>query len=319
MKDKFSPKAWIRNPQLQTILGSLKIRAKGMNPMVECSEEIIIDSGNGVRLRGHHSCQPQKRARGLVLLLHGWEGSSDSAYILSTGKYLFRDYDIFRLNLRDHGDSQHLNEGLFNSSLIEEVFNATQKISLLSKGSPLYIIGFSLGGNFALRLALWHSISKIINLKHVVCISPVLDPCKSCIATDNNSLIRNYFLKKWRTSLYKKQKLFPEIYDFSNIESLRTIMELTEAFVPTYTKFKDINSYFESYTLLDDVFLKINIPVTIITSKDDPIIPVEDFYNLRRNDMMRLLIQPYGGHNGFVDFFPFTCWYERRIYDLLNE
>ena len=37
---------------------------------------------------------------------------------------------------------------------------------------------------------------KIKNLKHIVAISPAIDPLKSMIATDRTLIIRKYFLKK---------------------------------------------------------------------------------------------------------------------------
>ena len=112
---KFIPKPWARNPHLQTILGSLKVRARGRHPMTEAAKETIVDGGEGVHLLGYHSRQSSGASRGLVTLIHGWEGSSDSTYVLSMGNYLYdRGYDVFRLNLRDHGESHHLNEGLFH-------------------------------------------------------------------------------------------------------------------------------------------------------------------------------------------------------------
>ena len=151
------------------------------------------------------------------MLLHGWEGSSNSAYILSTGKFLFKHgYSVFRLNYRDHGDSQHLNPGLFYAVLLDEVFNAVQQVSEYEGELPFYLAGFSMGGNFALRIARKCAESPIDNLSHIISISPVLDPEKSTCAIDDVSLLRKYFRKKWSRSLQKKQQLFPELYDFKD-------------------------------------------------------------------------------------------------------
>ena len=320
MKEKFIPKFFARSALLQSIYGSIKLRNKGPNPMADAAEEVILNGGKGVRLLGYYSRQQSNIPKGTVLFIHGWEGSSDSSYVVSTGKYLFnRGFDIFRLNLRDHGDSHHLNKELFNSSMIDETFNAIKNAANLRKNKPFYIVGYSLGGNFALRTALKYNKSKINNLKHIVSISPVLDPEKSCIATDKTLIIRKYFLKKWKRSLFKKQALFPHMYNFKEIKNMNTICEITDNFVPEYTEFKDSKEYYSKYTLLDDTFLKLKTPVTIITSEDDPLIPVQDFYNLKTNKYLKLMIQPYGGHNGFFDFFPYKCWYEEKLYEIFSE
>lgn len=312
----------MKNPHIQTALGSLRLRVLGKNPMAACAKEIIIDAGCGVRLLGYHSAQPSDKSKGLITLLHGWEGSSDSAYILSTGKYLYgKGYDIFRLNLRDHGASHHLNEGMFHGALIEETYNAVMRISELSNGRPNYVVGFSLGGNFALRIVLHQNASSSIpNLKHVFCISPPLDPYKATLAIDNGlPVYRLYFLKKWKRSLKKKQMLFPRQYDFGHILKMRTCMEMTEAIMPYYPAFLNYREYFNQYTLGNSQFENISTPTTVIVAEDDPVISVRDFSTLKTSPHVSLLIQKNGGHCGFFISSPFDCWYEKKISHIIRK
>ena len=319
--ENFNPKPWARNPHLQTFVKSLKLLKPGKNAMVDCAQQMIIDAGNGVRLLGYYSKHTDSDSKGLMLILHGWEGSSDSVYILRTGKFFFdRGYDIFRLNLRDHGDSHHLNVGLFHGGLIDETVAAVQSLSQLADGKSLYILGFSLGGNFALRIALKQTESKLENLMHVFGISPVLDPYKSTIAIDKTSpFYRNYFLKKWLKSLKKKQNAFPNIYKFDTVFTLKTVMEVTDYIIPKYSPFEDHREYFGTYTLLRNVFSTLSIPVTIITAEDDPVIPINDFYELRDHDKLNLCIQRYGGHCGFLYLYPFGSWFEMKILDIIQS
>lgn len=321
MDDHFNPKPWARNPHLQTIFSSLRIRAMDRNLMADRAAAMIVDGGDGVRLRGYWSRQARGMSSGLILLLHGWEGSSDSTYIRHTGRYFFeRGFDIFRLNLRDHGDSHHLNEGLFHSARIDEVFNATRFISSLSGDRPFFIIGFSLGGNFGLRIARRHTAEPIANLARVFAVSPVLNPLRATLAIDQGFfLYRSYFVKKWKKSLKRKQALFPDRYRFDDILRLDTCMEITDAVIPRYSPFRNHEEYFRTYTLLGPVFEDLAVPVTIITSADDPVIPVEDFYSLRGNRYLEVKIEPYGGHCGFLDPFPWGSWYERYIDRRMKE
>ena len=321
MQMEFQPGFLSRNPHLQSMAATSPVRNVGRNPMEDAARETIVDGGDGVRLLGYHSNQPHRKSRGLIILIHGWEGSSHSAYILSTGKYFFeKGYDVFRLNLRDHGESHHLNEGLFHGALIDETLRAVGNVCRSSPDLPAYLIGFSLGGNFALRIALGQSAARIANLKHVFSISPALDPYKSTRCIDESlPFYRLYFLKKWKRSLRKKQAIFPEKYDFNGVLNHRTCMGLTEAMMPWYPQFTDCRSYFKRYTLLDGAFRDLSIPVTVFASEDDPFIPVEDFLRLERNSRLQLLIQRYGGHCGFLEFFPYDCWYERMIERIIRK
>jgi predicted alpha/beta-fold hydrolase len=321
MEEPFRPAPWARSPHIQTIFGSLSLRVWGPNEMLDAARETIVDAGDGVRLLGYHSRQSGRASKGLMILLHGWEGSADSTYILSTGRFFYRrGYDIFRLNLRDHGPSHGLNRNLFHGALIAETARAVSAISQLLPGKPVCLIGFSLGGNFALRIALRQSTAPIANLRRVFAISPSLDPYKSTLAIDTGpAAYRRYFLAKWKRSLREKQRLFPDIYDFEKVLGLDTCLAMTQAIMAYYPEFDSYRDYFRRYTLTGPALTPVAIPVTIFTAKDDPVVSVEDFYHLPQNGHLTISIQPYGGHCGFLDPFPWGCWYERRIGAILED
>src|SRR5512138_3470840 len=135
-EERFQPAPWARSPHLQTIFGSLGLRTWGANAMRAASRETVVDAGEGVRLQGSHARQLEREPKGLIILIHGWEGSIDSTYMHSTGRFFYRlGYDVFRLNLRDHGRSHHLNPGLFHGALTEETSRAVATIGrLLPRG-----------------------------------------------------------------------------------------------------------------------------------------------------------------------------------------
>jgi predicted alpha/beta-fold hydrolase len=319
MYEPFTPALLTRSPHIQTIFGSLQLRVAGKNEMADVAEETIVSTGNGGRLLGYNSRQTVRSPKALIILIHGWEGSADSTYMLSTGRYFYRKgYDIFRLNLWDHGKSHHLNRELFHGAMTEETTEAVANVARLLPDRPCYLIGFSLGGNFALRIALRQSILPIPNLRNTFCISPALDPYKSTLAIDTGPPIyRRYFLAKWKRSLKQKQHCFPELYNFDAVLHHRTCMALTEAIMPWYTEFGDYRDYFRRYTMTGNALLPLSIPVTIFTAADDPVVCAEDFHLLSRNRYLNLSIQRYGGHCGFLDPFPFGCWYERCIGETL--
>lgn len=311
---KFNPPFYLRSTIVQTVLASARIRALGKNPAVVAARKRIITTTDGVRLLGYMSRQRVLHNNGLVILLHGWEGSSESTYIRTTGRFLYSSgFDVFRLNLRDHGPSHHLNTGIFYAVLLDEVFDAVRQISESEAANkkPVFLAGFSLGGNFTLRIARKCAQKSIHGLKQVVSISPVLDPDKATQRIDASSYIQGYFLKKWRRSLSIKQRLFPDHYDFSGLMDIDNLRELTERLLARYSTYSSATAYFKGYSLLNNDLGGVAVPTTIITAADDPIIPVEDFYRLHASPAVRLLIQSYGGHNGFVEGWRLNGWYEK--------
>lgn len=316
----FQPPWYLRSGQIQTVLASMPLRAWGKNPIRNAAREITIKTPQGIRLQGYHSPQNSADTPGLVILLHGWEGSSDSTYIACTGKALYRrGYEIFRLNFRDHGSSHRLNQGIFYAVLLEEVFQAIQQICSMAEEKPVFLAGFSLGGNFALRIARQMGHEPIKNLGHIVAISPVLDPEKATLRIDRQPMIRWYFLKKWLQSLQIKQGLFPDVYDFSELYKLNTIMAVTEKMIEQYSDYDSASEYFKGYSILNDAIDDLSVPTTIVTAADDPIIPVDDFYELKLNQRTELIIHTHGGHNGFIDGFFLKSWYEQELADRFDE
>lgn len=313
--------AWpLKNPHVQTVLASTGLRALGRNPMCTAARPMVLKTPDGVRLLGYYSVQRERRPRGLVILLHGWEGSANSTYMLCTGRRLFnRGYNIFRLNFRDHGGTHHLNQGIFYAILLEEVFQTVRRIAGLAGNRPVFLVGFSLGGNFVLRILQRCHANPIDNLRAAVAVSPVLDPEKATHAADQNFYIRQYFLHKWRRSLRKKQALFPDVYDFSKIAGLDSILAVTEVLLQDYTDFASAVDYFRAYAVVKDALRNITVPTTIITAADDPIIPVQDFHQLQLNGHTHLVIQPLGGHNGFLEGLYLRGWYEKHMATLFDE
>jgi uncharacterized protein len=314
----FNPSIFIRNRHIQSTLASSKLRISSKNILLHNSQEIIISTSDGSKLLSYLTRHPD--SQGLIIILHGWEGSSSSAYVLAAGNYFHKlGFSICRLNLRDHGESHHLNEGLFHGALLEETFDAVNQIAQMEGNKPLIIIGFSLGGNFALRIARKHTERPIQNLKHVFAISPPLNPYKTTLAIDTGySFYRRYFLKKWKRSLKKKQMIFPQKYDFNEMLKAKTCMELTEKIMIYFPDFPSYRDYFSLYTLDNDFFQNFQIPVTAIISDDDPVISLEDYCQLKENKFFRITRQKFGGHCGFIDLFPFSCWHQEKIATIIK-
>ena len=288
--------------------------------LLKASSKMILESDEGIRLLGYYAPQPEGRqAKATVLLLHGWLGSANSNYIIALGEYLFnRGYGVFRLNLRDHGGTYGLNPGPFRSDRLDEVFNATEQIARLNNTVPLHIVGASLGGNFALRLA-WRSQSAISNLGTTIAICPALDPHKITLALDNSRLYLGYFRHKWRKSFQVKQVTFPDLYDFSEEMAASSCMEMTEVYVRNHSPYPDAAGYFRNYTVTPEMMSAVSSPIVMLTAADDPIIPIVDFEVFRGlSPRVQVSIQPHGGHVGFFDIFPFRFWTNEAIGMILN-
>lgn len=321
----FAPPRWLLNAHVQSILPSLKVRrpwlARRARQLVSCAESLILDCGDGVRLLGHYSSQAsmgRPKAKHLALLLHGWEGSADSLYVLSLGSYLFdRGCDVFRLNFRDHGPSHHLNEEIFHSCRIAEVVGAVKRVQALIPEQRLSVAGFSLGGNFALRVAA-RARSAGLKLDRAIAICPVLRPHSTLDGLEAGLFIyHRYFVAKWKHSLEIKQRLFPH-HDFSALLAARSIRAMTEIMVRHHSEFATLDDYLNGYSIVGDALASLDVPSHILFAIDDPIIPAHDLQSLARNPHLEVNAIPYGGHCGFMDRLGGESWADREVARLIG-
>jgi predicted alpha/beta-fold hydrolase len=319
---EFRPPFGLRNTHLQSILGSGNIRRqlvkRRARELVADQQEWIMDCGDGVQLMAHYSSRPGNSS-GLAVLVHGWEGSSDSNYILSTGASLYaQGFDVFRLNLRDHGNTHHLNPGIFHSCRIREVICALADMQKRTAASDWVIAGFSLGGNFALRAAL-HAPESGLSIRKCVAICPVLDPehvLKSM--EDGPTFYEDYYNRKWARSLRKKQACFPDRYDYDEWFMLPRMRERTRFLATRYYGYESLEDYFNGYSVAGDKLKNLKVSSSILTSADDPVVPVKDTGSLPQIPSLEINVTSHGGHCSYLKNWFLESWAEDYIYSRLS-
>ncbi len=298
-----APCAPLRSAHLQSALHSLppmsrqvRRRAAALRAL---SQPLLIDCGDGVRLLAQYTAAARAHGPGLAVVLHGWEGSADSACVLSLGSQLYQaGYAVLRLNLRDHGDSQHLNREIFHSCRLPELLGAVQAIAQRFEDMPLFFAGYSLGGNFLLRMAAQPAVPA--SVRGVVAISPVLDPARTLQALERGlPLYRRTFIRRWSRSLRRKQRLWPDRHDFSALLRLKDLRAMTAALVREHTPFVDLDAYLRGYAITGGCLATLAVPCSLLLAEDDPIVPAADLVLLAPSERLRIYRSRFGGHCGF--------------------
>lgn len=327
----FRPNLLLAPQLIQTVLAGKRPvikrwqkRGNGMNAvamqhLLDCGAD---EHGQQVRLTGMHSRQPSSREpRGLVVLIHGWEGSHESAYLYSMAARVYEaGWNVFRLNLRDHAGTHDLNERMFHSARIAEVLNAVRAIQVIDGADKLAVIGFSLGGNFALRVGLLGPAAGITPQLSIG-ISPSIDPGATLEAIDNGpAVFKRYFLDKWRKTLDAKSEAWPDRYDFSELRRIDSFVDITRRFVADHTDYSSLEDYLGTYTLTPPMLMGSPSPLAVLTAQDDTVIPIRDFDGLGvRGSVIAYDAPRRGGHCGFIENLRLESWAERRVSELLER
>jgi predicted alpha/beta-fold hydrolase len=222
-------------------------------------------------------------------------------------------FDVFRLNFRDHGDTHHMNSGIFHSCRLDEVIHALKDIQQRTGARNWALSGYSLGGNFALRTAL-EAPGAGLSLTQVVAVCPVVSPSNTLKAMEDGPRgYESYFIRKWTRSVRLKQSLFPDAYEYDDWHELGGLRERTGYFATRYYEFDSLEQYFDGYSIAGDRLKDVKISTTIMTSEDDMVVPVSDFRELPDNDNIELLVSRYGGHCAFLRNWKMESWADTVI------
>lgn len=309
----------LRNAHLQTVLnsqGPRKLRARYIQKRLQ-SENLILQAEDGTRLLA----ELDRAANGhstLVVLLHGWEGCSRSSYMVTAATRLLSEgFDVLRVNLRDHGDSHHLNRELFNSTRSPEVASALQNFVVGQAYEHIFIAGFSLGASFALRIAA--DSGTLIGLDACIAVCPPVDPARAMDALNNGFFAyERYFFRRWHRSLQYKLQHFPELDYGAELATAKSLDDLNRIFIPRHTIYSDVDDYFAAYALVGDRLSALAMPAYLIAAEDDPIIPVDDLKRIDPVEDLKIETYRHGGHCGFIENLAAHSWVEGRIVQIIK-
>ena len=307
----------LKNGLFNTLVASSPIREIQQKPLRKklnrISSKQIFTSSNSQSIEIFETNLYKKK----VIFFPGWLGHKDSKYLIPIAHLLhINNFDIIRIHPIDHGDTEHLNKDFFRATDIQTLIEAVKFIGNKYQNNEIHLIGFSLGGNIALRISACESINF---LKSTVVISPVIDPEISMRAMDNTSwILKKYFVNKWRRSLRRKMRL----HNISNLEEplkYKNLEKITEFFTKNFSPHSDVKELFSGYAITQVIINKIKNNTLIYSSVDDPCVPIEPLCKLHQTDNVKFKPQQYGGHCGFIDDFKFNSSVYEEIVKKLSE
>lgn len=276
-----------------------------------------VDGQNTILVKEH---QPSGVARGQILFLHGLEGSDEAGYIQSFAQSaLERGFGVHRKNMRTCGGTEELCETMYHSGLTEDTHFIAQRL-LERFGAPIFVVGFSLGGNVALKLA--GELGETDLLAGMCAVSTPIDlaRCVRQLDRPQNFLYARRFLSRLQARVRRKNQLSPATYSLDGLESVQTIWEFDDRFTAPLFGFGTAENYYRTQSSRN-YLEKIRIPTLIIAAKDDPLVPFamyEEHPGFRSNPALQLIAPEFGGHLGFLSKRKPRFWLDGVALDFLE-
>jgi predicted alpha/beta-fold hydrolase len=315
----FKPHSFFQNGHAQTLAAFAWPRRRRFRSVND--EERIFQVAEDVQLLAHCRWQPNPKEHLTIVIWHGIEGSSASTYMLSTAHKAFRaGLNVIRMNLRSCGGTEHLTPTIYHGGLSDDLRVVVDQLITGDELSKVVMVGFSLGGNQVLKLAGEYGEHPPRQLLGVCAVSPSVDLSASAdlIMKRSNWLYHRDFVRRLKNKVRSKQRLYPELYDISGLDVVRTIKEFDDRFTSRAHGFADANDYYHSASSLR-VIDHIRIPTLIIHAEDDPFIPFSPLRDpaVISNPYILLLAPKQGGHVAFVQAErngdPDRFWAENRV------
>jgi hypothetical protein len=280
-------------------------------------EPVLYRTEPGVQILVH-SQVPSPQPKGEILIVHGLEGSSLSGYARSMAyEALDRGYAAGRLNLRSCGGTEHLAITNYHAGQTSDVL-AVLRQRRAASGHPLFLVGFSLGGNISLKLAgeLGDSASDL--LSGVCSISAPIDlaACAAALERPQNFIYQRRFVDRLKERIRRRNLQDPELYTIEHLHKIRTIIDFDNYYTARLFGFGTAANYFRTQSS-NQYLDRIRIPALVIQAKDDPLIPfsVYDHPAFARNDRLQLIAPAHGGHVGFIARASPRFWVDRVVLD----
>lgn len=298
-----------RNPHILTILANYWPRHYDFRPFPMMSRYVETEPGVQVLVQTQ---RPTGESRGELVLVHGLEGSGDSGYIVSLAhRALSAGFTVHRFHMRTCGGTEHLCRTLYHAGQTSDL------ISFLRQNDaarPLFLVGFSLGGNVVLKATAECGGAGIAG---VCAVAAAIDLAAGAIRLNaiENRLYESRFVARMKERLIRTGR-----YTAKDFAGCRSIYDIDNRITAPSFGFGAADRYYETQSSLRFVS-QIRVPVLMITAQDDPLVPYSSYLDpaLRANPSIQIVATRHGGHLGFLSRGKPRFWTDEAILEWIGE
>ncbi len=313
---EFIPSRLLRNPHAMTIAATFW-RRKYSRLSASTPRFFEVEPGTQVRAECHWQENP--RGHATIVLLHGLEGSSESGYMLGIAeKAWLSGFNVIRLNQRNCGGTEQLTQTLYHSGLSGDIRSVIFELIERDRLPQIFAVGFSMGGNLVLKMGGELADSAPTQIRGFVAVAPALDlaACADALGEPRNFVYQRHFVTGLKRRMRLKTSLFPEIFPVDGMRNIRSVREFDELITARFCGFAGADDYYKRASALQ-LMAHIRKPCMILTSQDDPFVPISSFSNaaIRENPCIELVITKHGGHCAFIsnERGDARFWAEKRV------
>jgi uncharacterized protein len=297
----FATRGWLRNGHAMTVYAWARRRSFPRLPLPEVR---LFQVSADTQVRADCFWQPDRASRPVLLALHGLESSSEAHYMRGLADHaLRRGWSAVLLNQRNCGGTEHLTPGLYHSGLTADPHAVIRELAGVDRVPHVVVVGYSLGGNLAIKLAGELGEDPAVPVRGVVAVSPALDleRCVQAIERPSNYAYQWNFMRDLRARMRRKVQAWPGAFDLAPLGGIRTIRRFDDVYTAPYHGFAGASDYYYKASALR-VVDRIRVPALVLAAEDDPFVPADQFRAgaFAANPQVTVRVEAHGGHCGFI-------------------
>lgn len=322
----FEPHPWLRGGHAQTIVARYwPMPRRRLGATVH---ELALEDGDRLVLL-ESTPEDWDGTRPTAILVHGLAGCAEAPYMVRLGVRLVDlGVRVIRVNLRGAGRGFGLARGIYHAGRSDDLRAIVAWLRSRDARSPIAAVGFSLGANLVLKLAVEASDSAGAQgpgggtLDCVVAANPPIDlaTCARRMSEPENRLYDWNFVRWLRTMVGRLHRRFPELGP-PHLEGVKTLYGFDDRYTSRRNGFASADDYYRRCSLVDSLG-RIAIPGLIVHAMDDPFVPHEPFLQADRTPGLDLELVRHGGHLGYLSRHPWRGdrrWLDARLADWLRS
>jgi uncharacterized protein len=312
----FEPHPWLRSAHAQTILGrywphpGTRLEATPHEVGLADGDRLVVLESVPPGWQGTHPT---------AVLVHGLAGSADAAYMLRLGvRLVHQGIRVVRVNLRNSGSGFGLSKAVYHAGRSDDLREVLAWLKRREGASRVALVGFSLGGNLALKLAAEAATDPtgVEALDCVLAANPPIDltACYRRMSLPENKLYDRNFAKWLRRMIRRLHRRFPELGP-TRIDDAKTVYEFDDRYTAPRNGFASADDYYERCSLVSALG-RIAVPGLIVHAMDDPFVPYEPFERVAWPPHLVLDLVRHGGHLGYLSRHPWQGgrrWLDARL------
>ena len=210
----------------------------------------------------------------------------------------------------------------YHGGCSHDLFVALKRVAELCPASPINLVGFSIGGNAALKMSGEFADRLPPQLSRLIAICPPIDlgVCVERASKVAAGLYDRYLAMSHYRQLRRSESLIqcaPGVIDTLRPRGQR---DFDNWYTSAVWGFQTVDQFYAD-TSAHPMISDIRIPTLLIAARDDPMIPVELLETLEPLASITLHVTDHGGHLGFIGRRspdPDRRWLDWRIVDWIT-